>query len=239
MVLAIAGVIIIALLIALMRMFAPQALIVLSTPFLHAGNAATLSLQSLESADEVRRERDALRQEAQALHLENESLRAALRDQGALLPSVGSINAGVLARPPLTPYDVVIVDRGSDDGVRIGALAYGPGGTPVGTVVDAATKSARIALFSSPGTMTEGWIGETRIAVSIKGEGSGAFFAEVARESGVAEGDLVYAAAGGARPIGAIARIDASASSPSSLLRIRPLVNPFSLVWVTIGEPFL
>lgn len=239
MVLAVAAVVVVAVLIFLLRMFAPQVLTTLSVPFLLAGNSATLGLRSLESAEAVRTERDALRQEAAALHIENESLRTALRDQGALLPSVGSITAGVLARPPLTPYDVIVVDQGSDDGVRMGALAYGPGGTPVGTVVDAATQSARIALFSSSGTMTEGWIGETRIAVSIKGEGSGAFSAEVARESGVVEGDLVYAAAGGARPIGSVARIDTSASSPSSSLQIRPLVNPFMLIWVSIGEPFL
>lgn len=183
-------------------------------------------------------QRDELQAENTALAAENAALSARAADLTNLLgtrtaPAKGVV-ASVVARPPVAPYDVLIIDQGASDGVATGAAAYGSGGTPLGTVSETTSHTARIQLFSAPGVKTEGWAGSGRIPLTLTGAGSGAFHASVAKEAGVAVGDGVYISGNGAEPIGTITAIESDPSSPSVVLDIRPYANPFSLVWVTI-----
>ena len=187
---------------------------------------------------ELARERDRALAESAAFYAKSEMLATRVADLERLLgdriePSSG-ILAGVLARPPVSPYDVLIVDQGADAGVSVGSRADGPGGTPLGLVESVTKTSARILLFSTPAKETESWIGEARIPVTLVGEGSGALSAIVAREAGITIGDLVYMAGPGALPVGSVTRVGNDPSSPRSRVDIKPLLNPFSVTWVTI-----
>ena len=231
----IVAVIVIALLI--LRLVFPAALISLASPLWSVGNMLTAAVGSatlsFESEDAVREERDRLRAELTARTNEYHILRAELGDAKRLGDTESRTTAGVLARPPVSPYDTLIVV--ADAAVTVGAQAYGAGGIPVGTVSRADGESAHISLYSAPGRTTDGWAGEARTPVSLIGAGSGAFRASVAKDTPIAVGEQVFVPGPGALPIGTIVRIDTDPSSPSATLFIQPPRNPFSLAWVSIA----
>jgi cell shape-determining protein MreC len=237
------GLILFILIMVLVRVFAPNAFTVVVTPFWRAGSALSASVgvntASWGSKEALVRERDALAAQNAQLTSENQVLAAKAQDLQQLLgtrtQTGQGILAGVLARPPVAPYDVLIVDQGSISHVTLGAVAYGPGGTPIGTVGSVTNQTARITLFSNPGLETAGWVGDARIPVTIRGAGSGAFTATLPKAAGIIAGQGVYAAGPGAVPVGVVTRIQSDPSSPNVILDIHPYLNPFSLTWVTIG----
>jgi cell shape-determining protein MreC len=142
--------------------------------------------------------------------------------------------AGVMTRPPVSPYDVLIVDQGMGAGIAVGNHAFGPGGVPVGIVTSADARSARVTHYTHTGNVTEGWAGAVRVPMKLLGTGAGGLDAEIPGNAGVAVGDQVFVPGPGALPIGTVVEVVSDPSSPSVVLRIRPLVNPFSLTWVTV-----
>ncbi len=143
-----------------------------------------------------------------ALSAQNAALAAQVADLTALLggrtaPPKGIV-ASVLARPPVAPYDVLIVDQGASAGVRQGAQAYGAGGTPIGVVGEVEGSRSRVTLYSARTMKTDGWAGADRIPLTIDGIGAGAFRATVSKDAGVAVGDGVYVAHDGAFPVGTV-----------------------------------
>lgn len=218
------------------RLIAPDLLTALAKPLWYAGDIASNSMASVaapfEDVDKLRAERDLLVQENAALHAQVAVLTAQVQDT-ATLPS--GIAAGVLARPPVSPYDTLVVGAGQQQGITQGAIAYAPGGVPVGVVQEVSAQTTRIQLYSAPGVQTEGWVGEERIAITLIGRGAGAFAATLPRESGIVVGDVVYAPGPGALPVGTVVRIDADPSSPRSQVFVQPYINIFSLTWVSLS----
>lgn len=176
--------------------------------------------------------------ENERLTAQNAVLEARTRDLLHLLGTrtdvAEGIVAGVMARPPVSPYDVLVIDRGTDEGVVTGSQVSGAGGIPIGVVAATSKHSARVLLYSAPGHISSAWIGDERIAVEITGEGSGAFRAEVARDVAVHEGDQVYFMGPGALPSGTVVKVSKDPSDTKNRIQIKPFLNPFSITWVTI-----
>jgi cell shape-determining protein MreC len=214
-------------------------LIALTAPVWRAGSTLSASVgNAFESGASVLKERDVLRLQNETLKSQNLILTERANDLQKLLgtrtQSAGGVLAGVLSRPPVSPYDVLVVDQGRDGGVVEGARAYGTGGTPLGVVSRVERSYSHVELFSAPTKITEGWVGSTRIPVTLYGNGAGTFKAEALHEAGVLVEDTVFVSGGGALPIGSVVAIDSDPSSPKVILHIRPYTNIFSLTWVTI-----
>jgi len=211
------------------RVIWPGSFFALAAPLFAFGNLIA-SVSENPEADTVRADR--------ALTNENAALRSRITDLEQLLGTVpgesSGIVAGVIARPPMAPYDSLIIGAGQDAGVAFGMLVSADGGVPIGTVETVTRGHAQVALFSTAGRVTDGWIGEERLPISIQGLGAGAFTADIPRDADVGEGALVYVPGPGARPIGRVIRVDADPSSPSATVRIEPLANIFSLPLVLI-----
>lgn len=239
-----AALIVVALVLLMLRLFAPSTLYALARPLWSAGARFIGSAGSspLENHAALVQERDRLEAANAALVAENAALNAQAHDFQALLGDrqgpPKEIVAGVLAGPPVAPYDVLIVDQGKLDGVLEGAPAFGQGGTPIGRVGVVEAHTARIALYSAPGTLTDGWLGDNRVPVTLKGAGAGAYAATIAKDAGAAQGQSVYLGGPGALPLGTVVRVDSDPSSPTETLHIRPYANPFSLTWVTIQPAY-
>ena len=144
--------------------------------------------------------------------------------------------AGVLARPPVAPYDTLLLAGGTDTGVRAGMEALGDAGIPVGFVSAAGASYARVTLLSSSGVATDAWIGPSRVPVTLKGAGGGAFTASASRSASIAPGDIVYLSGAGAVPFGLIVRVAGASSDPVATLSVRPYVNPLTLTSVILAE---
>lgn len=221
----------IVILLIVIRLVAPQAYVWLLSPVYAVGSLFEGGGAYIADRGELQTKILSVTAEKEALQQENIRLQEALEEYGGL-DAVEGVVARVIARPPTTPYDVLIV---AAEDVSIDSMVYATGGVPVGVVADSGAGTARVALFSSSGRESDGWIGEERYAVSIVGEGAGAFFALVAREAPVKEGDMVYLTQVNA-PIGLVAKIVSDASSPQALIQIRPFVNPFSISSVVIDS---
>ncbi len=149
-------------------------------------------------------------------------------------PLVAFDRVGVLARPPVSPYDTLIVDQGSSAGVAEGAFVTGPGGAPLGNVSSVTSGSARVTLLSASGKKTDAWVGEHRIPVTLSGGGAGTFESSAPKDAKIIVGDSVFVQ--GALVAGTVVRIDSDAASPSATLHIQAVINPFSLLWVHIEK---
>lgn len=227
----------------ILRALFPGAIAALAAPFWSAGNAATGAGGSVAAffGDKavIAEERDRLRAENAALKEQAALLSARALDLERLLggrtEASRGVVAGVLARPPVSPYDTLVIDQGTLAGVAVGQAVYGAGGLPLGSVESAAERTSRVVLYSAPGQVTEGWVGPNRTPVSLAGASMGAFRTSVPRESLVAVGEQVYVPGPGAAPIGTVVRIDTDPSSPRAVIHVRPVANPFSITWVTVG----
>lgn len=196
------------------------------------GNTATLALQN-----------ETLQNENTILASENQTLLQKAADLGALLgaPAVGKnttvgILASVVARPPESPYDTLVLAEGASAGIAAGQEAFGAGGVPVGIVSSVMSDFSRVALFSSPGMTFTGWVGQAHTPLVMTGSGAGTMSASVARSATVAVGDGVFGPGPGMPTIGSVVRIDSDPSSPSVTLRILPVFNLFSVSWVTVRD---
>lgn len=184
-----------------------------------------------------------------ALALQNERLlneNAALASENlALVKKVESISgladmkgiiAGVVARPPFSPYDTLILSGGVNEGITLGMEAFGEGGVPLGVVSSVLAGFSRVTLFSTPGMATGGWVGQKNLPITLLGSGAGALHAFVARSAGISVGDAVFVPGPGMLPVGSVAHAEGDPTSPSITLRIAPSLNLFSVAWVTLRD---
>jgi cell shape-determining protein MreC len=158
------------LLLVLVRFVAPNFFLHLSTPFSTASSATNGKVRAFvagfRNTSALAERNTQLVYENQALAFENQTLIARIEDMGKFadpaLPE--GVMAGVLARPPESPYDTLVLSSGLDDGIALGMRVFGPGGVPIGTISQVTADFSRVTLFSSPGVVTGGWVGETWVA---------------------------------------------------------------------------
>lgn len=227
-------------LILLIRIIFPSFFSFLTSPLFGIGTSLTSGVKGMTSgfqnAITLQAQIDALTKENTALVNENRALKTEIADTDEF--EEVSV-AGVIARPPLAPSDTVLVSRKSIGRVEENMLVVAEGGVPIGTVGGANNNSIQVLLFSMRGRELEAWVGEDREAIRLVGQGSGAFVSTVSKDFAVAVGDEVYIPGPGARPIGTVSEIVVDPSSPTSLLRINPYVNIFSLTQVGITSTIL
>ncbi len=196
------------------------------------GDTAVLAARN----EQLMRENAALASENQALAEKTASLSALLGPSSVQKIAAPGVLAGVVARPPESPYDTLVLSAGSNAGVTLGQEAFGEGNVPLGMVTAVTADFSQVTLFSAPGTVTHGWIGHANMPLSIFGAGAGAMEASLSRSASAAIGDTVFVPGPGMLPIGSVTRIDSDPSAPGVTLLIAPDINPFSLTWVLLRD---
>lgn len=224
-------VVVLILVIVLFRFVFPGTLSALVQPLWSVG-AAGARVALPENQESVRAERDALAAQVEILLAEKFVLEQTLKDVAMVASDGPGLSSRVLVRPPVTPYDVLIIDAGTVDAVAVGQDVYGPAGTPLGVITDARPSRSTVLLYSAGGKETQAQVGEEAVSVTLVGQGSGAFFATAASDAPINEGDVVRVKGS---VLGSVLRVDKQASSPEAVIRIRPLVSPFTLSWVRVA----
>lgn len=106
-------------------------------------------------------------------------------------PKTTMIVATILSLPNQSPYDTLLIDAGTSNGVVAGSTVFALGNVPIGRISDVYQNSAKVILFSNPGETTQAIIsypnttstGSTSSAtsvndnniVSVVGRGGGNF----------------------------------------------------------------
>lgn len=231
----------------LLRFLAPNIFWYMFTPLFHTadtlaaeshvffssfGDTARLAAQN----EQLVKENAALARENSIRVQKETALVALLASPFTERSGMRGIPADVVARPPMSPYDTLVLAAGSQNGVTLGQEAFGAGGIPLGVVSSVLANFSRVTLFSAPGIATQGWVGRSSITLTILGEGGGAVSANVPRSAGVLVGDIVFVPGPGRLPFGTVVRIDGDSSSPSVTLRIQSALNLFSETLVLLRD---
>lgn len=207
--------------------FARGAIRPASDVVLHAGQISELSAENAELRSQLARAETDLASLRES--------RIALTQAEALIESVGTdagatITATVVLRDPAPGRESIVLNRGSDHGVRVGQTVLGNGATLVGLVTEVNSARSRVRLITDRDSALAVLLQSSRTAGSLVGTGSGLLLDFVPVEVGVAPGDVVLTSAlGGLLPpgllIGRVAQVEASEQELFQVIAVDPLAN--------------
>ncbi len=149
---------------------------------------------------------------------------AALRKTAFAAPLQSGVTGRVIARPPHTAYDTLLIDVGSDTGVHQNDLAVFQG-ILLGRAVSVGKNSSTVALFSSPGTLNDVIIGTPSAVAVAHGLGGGAFELSVPQGVKVMPGDIVRFPATESLALGVVVSVSAEAQDVSQTVRFTSPVS--------------
>lgn len=144
--------------------------------------------------------------------------------------------APVLARPPATYYDELVIDAGLEQGLEVGDVVYSSSHMPIGSIADALKQTSKVILFTSPGQSHQALLRPSDTPITIAGNGGGQYSAEVSRDIKVNEGDVVISSLLGDEPIGVVDAVINDSAQPFQKIIIAPTMNIYNLRWVIVGK---
>lgn len=165
------------------------------------------------------------------VHDENEKLKTIL---GRKPVESQYVLTAILAKPNQTPYDTLIVDRGSDDGIAPDMRVFANGDVLIGEVESVEASTARIVLYSAPGTITQVVYGNTGRFFNARGQGNGTFEVDVARDIETSVGDLFFYPGLDNAPIGVAKKVDFDARDSFKKVLMKSPVNIQEERWVEV-----
>lgn len=176
------------------------------------------------------RDRSLLRLDS--LEKENESLKAAF-DRTTKRDYVLGV---ILSRPPVSPYDTLIVDIGSDDGVKIGNRVYAEGDVLIGDVEEVFGGQAKVGLFSAPGRITSVLVGTSTVAAEAVGRGNGNFTTKLPSGTKIAVGAIVSLPHIHTHTFGVVGSVSLDSSASVQTILFSAPVNIHQLQFVEIDR---
>lgn len=222
-----------------------RAALVVLAPILRAKTEATVSVAKsptlVRSRADLIAENKKLRREIETL-IARDKERVTLKKENAEMKELlgrrvkepnGAL-AAVLSKPPVAPYDTLLIDSGDDDGVAIGDYVRAYGETVIGRVVAVSRSTARVKLFSSPGEKFEVIAGKANISAEAEGLGGGNFRIRLPRGVDVSEGDSVIIPLISQSAAGVVAVVRFTPNDSFQDVFFKSAVNLFELRWVEV-----
>lgn len=145
------------------------------------------------------------------------------------------IAAAVIARPNEIPYDLLQIDRGEVDGVKIGAPVYIGADNVVGVVAQLAPHYAFVELFTTPGFTATTFISGANIVATLEGYGGGVARVKVPQGIVLKVGNLVHVPSIDPGVFGRVEYIESHPSQPDQYGYItlqKPIAN---INYVSVG----
>jgi cell shape-determining protein MreC len=146
------------------------------------------------------------------------------------------IAGAIIARPNELPYDLLQIDKGSNDGVVVGSPVYIGADNVIGIIVSTAPEFSFAELFTSPGFEATIFISGPNVVATLEGYGGGVARARVPQGISLSVGNVVYLPSIEPGAFGRIAYIENKPSQPEQYGYItfdKPLS---SLHFVAIGK---
>lgn len=164
------------------------------------------------------------------LREENESLRALLGDE-----EIEKISAGVIGRPTALPYDVLMIDKGEEDGIVEDAPVYAGEHTVIGFVAKVYNHSSLVALVSTPGFTSTAYIYGPNIYTTAVGIGGGVTRIHVPQGIEIEVGDPVVMPSLAKGVYGSISAVDSVPERPEQYGYVTTKLPINSLRAVAVG----
>jgi cell shape-determining protein MreC len=190
-----------------------------------------------------------------SLQTENEYLRSLL---GKTPEDSNMILAGVIERPPRTPFDSLVIDIGSDQDILEGDMVFSDSVYAIGMISSVSGHTSTVTLFSSAGQKIDALInspiegvkddsgvGTSTVKSRVKdalnpvvaeGQGAGNFYIKLPKNIKVKVGDPVVWPSAETILLGAVEVVESGEGEAYSQLRFKSPINMNSLRYVQVKK---
>ena len=146
----------------------------------------------------------------------------------------------VVSKPPFSPYDIFILDKGSSSGVNIGQDVYVGSSTYIGKISFVSPFSSEVSLFSIGGREKEVYIERTNTNLKIYGKGGMNFEAVVPKDLDIVLGDvLIYKSSPISSIIAKVYKIDETLQGSFKTIYMRLPISLSNIYFVNIRNTSL
>lgn len=142
--------------------------------------------------------------------------------------------AAVLTHPPQTPYDVIIIDAGSNESITIDSQVSLPEGPILGVVSEVFAKSAKVKLFSASGEETNAVLERNNVPVILIGTGGGNFRLALPRDIAIEKGDRILSPNIVSRPLATVVDVSIRPTDSFKEVLAKSPTNIFTLRFVFV-----
>lgn len=144
--------------------------------------------------------------------------------------------ARVISRPGSLNYDLIQIDKGTDDGVVVGAPVYTGIDTVVGVVVQATASYAFVDLFTSPGFLSTAFIVGPNVFSPIEGMGGGVARVKLPQGVSLETGQVVILPGISSGVYGEIVSVQNAPTQPEQYGYITSPVSISNLLYVSVSK---
>lgn len=143
--------------------------------------------------------------------------------------------ARVLARPDQLSYDLLQIDKGIRDGVKVGAPVFTGVDSIIGVVVHTNESYSFVDLFTSPGFELTAFIIGPNIFSTVEGMGGGVARVRLPQGVPIRKGQLVVLPSVSGGVYGEIVRVEDAPTQPEQYGYITPPLAMNNLLYVSVG----
>lgn len=135
------------------------------------------------------------------------------------------IIANIITWPRQSVYDVITIDMGNSEGIKVGNKIYSYDTAILGEVVEVYEHSSKINLYSTSGVKTTGIVEGSDTVVDLVGRGGGSFIINVPRDVVLTKGANILAPGNGNYVIAKIKEVITNDTDPLLKIYATSLVN--------------
>lgn len=229
---------------ASMLFFFRSTLVSLSSPVWKGQNFVSLGIKNLfaliKDKDELVEENTVLRERLASYEATLLALQTLESTQLEMLRIFGRsgnedfVAAGVLVHPPETPYDILIVDAGEEDGVIEGSMVSLPEGGALGRVTEVYENQSKVELYSGSGVETNAYLERHNVSIKLIGRGGGSFELELPRDIEIKEGDKMLLPGVESELVGVVSKVMLEPTDSTKKIIVRGVGNINSVRFVSI-----
>lgn len=140
-----------------------------------------------------------------------------------------NIFAVVLSKPPISPYDSLIIDVGENYNLNKGDFVITLENLIIGKVEEVYSKTSKVSLFSSSGLKFQAENMRNSVPLEVSGRGGGNFISTVPEEADFEVGDVIIVLDLNIFVLGTVLEIENDPTSSFKNLYIKSPVNIFKL----------
>lgn len=184
----------------------------------------------------------ALDEELTSLRLKEADYDVLLKENQNLKDELGrrsnsqKILSAVLSKPPRSPYDTLLLDVGSSEGVTAGSKVYVGENILVGLVTNITVHTSLVNLFSSGGQKQEAVLSRTGASFTLEGKGGQNFQLEVPKDTDILWGDAFVYPGVSQSVLANVYYIDTSSQGSFKTIYLRIPTNVFSSKYVFVQK---
>jgi rod shape-determining protein MreC len=168
-----------------------------------------------------------------AIEKENEDLKALL---SRIKNPDKYILGSVISRPPQSPYDILIIDAGSNEGVKNGAQVTAFSDVLLGYVTEIYPNYSKVKLISFPGQQTNVNLLTAKISGIATGDGGENMERQIPNSIDVNWGEQIVTQGTFPLAVGTVERIEVSTTEPFKKLFFRLPINLQELKYVVVEK---